>query len=163
MIMNAAVIVCSDKGAKGLRVDTSGEYIKDFLITKKFEVLEKVIITDDLDTIKNKLLYYTDEIKIDLIITTGGTGFSPRDNTPEATKEVIKREIPGIGEMLRAESYKVTPRAYLSRGISGIRNRTLIINLPGSLKAVKENLSFLDDVLGHGLKILKLVDTECGV
>ena len=163
MIMNAAVIVCSDKGAKGLRVDTSGEYIKDFLIIKKFEVLEKVIITDDLDTIKNKLLYYTDEIKIDLIITTGGTGFSPRDNTPEATKEVIKREIPGIGEMLRAESYKVTPRAYLSRGISGIRNRTLIINLPGSLKAVKENLSFLDDVLGHGLKILKLVDTECGV
>jgi molybdenum cofactor synthesis domain-containing protein len=161
--MNAAVIVCSDKGAKGLRVDTSGEYIKDFLIIKKFEVLEKVIITDDLDTIKNKLLYYTDEIKIDLIITTGGTGFSPRDNTPEATKEVIKREIPGIGEMLRAESYKVTPRAYLSRGISGIRNRTLIINLPGSLKAVKENLSFLDDVLGHGLKILKLVDTECGV
>ena len=163
MIMSAAVIVCSDKGAKGLRVDTSGEYIKEFLINKKFDVLEKVIITDDIDTIKNKLLYYTDDVKIDLVITTGGTGFSPRDNTPEATKEVIKREIPGIGEMLRAESYKVTPRAYLSRGISGIRNRTLIINLPGSLKAVKENLSFLDDVLGHGLKILKLVDTECGV
>ena len=163
MIMSAAVIVCSDKGAKGLRVDTSGEYIKEFLINKKFDVLEKVIITDDIDTIKNKLLYYTDDVKVDLVITTGGTGFSPRDNTPEATKEVIKREIPGIGEMLRAESYKVTPRAYLSRGISGIRNRTLIINLPGSLKAVKENLSFLDDVLGHGLKILKLVDTEFGV
>lgn len=163
MIFNAVVIVCSDKGAKGLRVDTSGEYIKDFLTTKKFEVLEKIIITDDLNTIKNKLLYYTDEVKVDLIITTGGTGFSPRDNTPEATKEVIKREIPGIGEMLRAESYKVTPKAYLSRGVSGIRNRTLIINLPGSLKAVKENLSFLDDVLGHGLKILKLVDTDCGV
>ena len=163
MIMSAAVIVCSDKGAKGLRVDTSGEYIKEFLVNKKFDVLEKVIITDDIDTIKNKLLYYTDDVKVDLVITTGGTGFSPRDNTPEATKEVIKREIPGIGEMLRAESYKVTPRAYLSRGISGIRNRTLIINLPGSLKAVKENLSFLDDVLGHGLKILKLVDTECGV
>ena len=142
MIMNAAVIVCSDKGAKGLRVDTSGEYIKDFLIEKKFNVLEKVIITDDLDTIKDKLLYYADIKKVDLIITTGGTGFSPRDNTPEATKEVIKRDVPGIGEMLRAESYKVTKRAYLSRGISGIRNRTLIMNLPGSLKAVKENLSF---------------------
>ncbi len=162
MIMNAAVIVCSDKGAKGLRVDTSGEYIKDFLTEKRFNVLEKVIITDDLDTIKDKLLYYADIKKVDLIITTGGTGFSPRDNTPEATKEVIKRDVPGIGEMLRAESYKVTKRAYLSRGISGIRNRTLIINLPGSLKAVKENLSFLDDVLGHGLKILKLIDTECG-
>ncbi len=161
-MFNAAVIVCSDKGAKGLRVDTSGEYIKEFLTDKKFEVLEKVIITDDLDTIKNKLLYYTDEIEVDLIITTGGTGFSPRDNTPEATKEVIMREVPGIGEMLRAESYKITPRAYLSRGISGIRNRTLIINLPGSLNAVKENLSFLGDVLNHGLKILKLVDTECG-
>ncbi len=162
VVFKAVVVVCSDKGSKGLRVDTSGEYIKEFLTAKKFDVIEKVIITDDLDTIKNKLLYYTDEIKIDLIITTGGTGFSPRDNTPEATKEVIKREIPGIGEMLRAESYKITPRAYLSRGISGIRNRTLIINLPGSLNAVKENLSFLDDVLGHGLKILKLVDVECG-
>ena len=161
-MFNAVVIVCSDKGAKGLRVDTSGEYIKEFLTEKKFEVLEKVIITDDLDTIKNKLLYYTDEVIVDLIITTGGTGFSPRDNTPEATREVIKREVPGIGEMLRAESYKITPRAYLSRGISGIRNRTLIINLPGSLNAVKENLSFLGDVLNHGLKILKLVDTDCG-
>jgi len=161
--MNAAVIVCSDKGAKGLRVDTSGEYIKEFLINKKFDVLEKVIISHDINTIKDKLLYYADIKKVDLIITTGGTGFSPRDNTPEATKEVIKRDIPGIGEMLRAESYKVTKKAYLSRGISGIRNRTLIINLPGSLKAVKENLSFLDDVLGHGLKILKLIDTDCGV
>lgn len=158
----AAVITCSDKGARGLRVDTSGEYIKEFLISKKFDVIEKVIITDDIETIKNKLLYYADDLKVDLIITTGGTGFSPRDNTPEATKAVIKREIPGIGEMLRAESYKVTPKAYLSRGISGIRDRTLIINLPGSLKAVQENLSFLGDVLDHGLKILKLVDTECG-
>lgn len=162
-MFNAVVIVCSDKGSKGLRVDTSGEYIKDFLTEKKFDVLEKVMISDELVIIKDTLLYFVDEVKVDLIITTGGTGFSPRDNTPEATKEVIKREVPGIGEMLRAESFKVTPRAYLSRGISGIRNRTLIINLPGSLKAVKENLSFLDDVLGHGLKILKLVDTECGV
>ncbi len=161
-MFNAAVVTCSDKGSRGLRVDTSGEYIKEYLISKKFNVIEKVIITDDLDVIKNKLLYFADEMKVDLIITTGGTGFSPRDNTPEATKEVIKREVPGIGEMLRAESYKVTPRAYLSRGVSGIRNRTLIINLPGSLKAVKENISFLGDVLDHGLKILKLVDTECG-
>jgi len=161
-MFSAAVIVCSDKGAKGLREDTSGEYIKEFLENKKFDVLPKEIITDDTETIKKKLLYYSDDLEVDLIITTGGTGFSPRDNTPEATKEVILREVPGIGEMLRSESYKVTPRAYLSRGISGIRNRTLIINLPGSLKAVKENLSYLGDVLDHGLKILKLVDTDCG-
>ena len=115
-----------------------------------------------LETIKETLLYYSDQQKVDLIITTGGTGFSPRDNTPEATKSVILREVPGISEMLRSESFKVTPRAYLSRGLSGIRNRTLIINLPGSLKAVKENLSFLTDVLDHGLKILKSVDTDCG-
>lgn len=163
MIMNAAVITCSDKGSKGLREDTSGPYIVEFLKNMKFNVLEKVIISDDIETIKNKMLYYSDEMKVDLIITTGGTGFSPRDNTPEATLGVIKRMVPGIGEMLRAESFKVTKRAYLSRGISGIRNRTLIINLPGSLKAVKENMDFLDDVLGHGLKILKSVDTDCGI
>lgn len=161
-MFKAAVITCSDKGFKGLRVDTSGEYIKEFLKSNGFEVVEKVIISDDLESIINKLLYYSDEIKADLIITTGGTGFSPRDNTPEATKSVILREVPGISEMLRAESFKVTKKAYLSRGVSGIRNRTLIINLPGSLKAVKENLSFLDDVFNHGLKVLKNVDTDCG-
>ena len=106
-MFNAAVITCSDKGSKGLREDTSGEYIREFLTEKKFNVIEKVIITDDIDTIKDKLLFYADEKKVDLIITTGGTGFSPRDNTPEATKLVIKRDVPGIGEMLRAESYKV--------------------------------------------------------
>lgn len=161
-MFNAVVITCSDKGAKGLREDTSGPYIKSFLEMQNFNVVDQIIISDDLETIRETLLKYADEIQADLIITTGGTGFSPRDNTPEATKEVILREIPGIGEMLRYESYKVTKKAYLSRGISGIRHRTLIINLPGSLKAVKENLSFLDNVLDHGLKILKHVDTDCG-
>jgi len=127
-----------------------------------FDVVDKVIISDDLDSIKKTLLHFTDDIKVDLIMTTGGTGFSPRDNTPEATKEVILRDVPGISEMLRFESYKLTKKAYLSRGVSGIRNRTMIINLPGSLKAVKETLSFLDNVFNHGLKILKNVDTDCG-
>ena len=104
VIFKAAVVVCSDKCAKGVRVDTSGEYIKEFLIAKKFDVIEKVIITDDIDTIKNKLLYYTDEMKIDLIITTGGTGFSPRDNTPEVTKNIIERFTPGVDEAIRAFS-----------------------------------------------------------
>lgn len=161
-MFTAVVITCSDKGVKGLREDTSGEFIQEDLKQKGFEVVDKVIISDDLDTIQQTLLYYTDEKKVDLIITTGGTGFSPRDNTPEATKKVILREVPGISEMLRSESFKKTPRAYLSRGVSGIRYRTLIINLPGSLKAVQENMSFLDDVFDHGLKILKLVDTDCG-
>ncbi|MFW5838717.1 MAG: MogA/MoaB family molybdenum cofactor biosynthesis protein [Bacillota bacterium] len=161
-MFNAVVITCSDKGSKGLREDTSGPYIKSFLELQNFNVIDQIIISDDLETIKRNLLKYSDNVKADLIITTGGTGFSPRDNTPEATKEVILREVPGIGEMLRYESYKVTKKAYLSRGISGIRDRTLIINLPGSLKAVKENLSFLDNVLDHGLKILKHVDTDCG-
>lgn len=163
MIMNAAVITCSDKGSKGLREDTSGPYIVEFLKKLKFNVVDKVIISDDIETIKNTMLHFADELKVDLIISTGGTGFSPRDNTPEATLEVIKRHVPGIGEMLRAESYKITDRAYLSRGVSGIRNRTLIINLPGSLKAVRENLDVLGDVLGHGLKILKSIDTDCGI
>ncbi len=161
-IFKVAIITCSDKGFRGQREDTSGAYIVDYMRNIDFQVVEKIIISDDLKSIKDKLLYYADDIKVDLILTTGGTGFSPRDNTPEATKEVILREVPGISEMLRMESYKVTKKAYLSRGVSGIRNRTLIINLPGSLKAVKECLSYLDNVFNHGLKILKNVDTECG-
>lgn len=160
-MFKAAIITCSDKGVKGLREDTSGPYIKKHLEALGFGIIDQIIISDDRVTIETNLLKYADEMDADLIVTTGGTGFSPRDNTPEATKNVILREVPGIGEMLRHESYKVTSRAYLSRGISGIRNRTLIINLPGSLKAVKENLSFLGDVFGHGLKILKHVDTDC--
>ncbi len=161
-MFKAAVITCSDKSSKGLREDRSGPYIEEFLQNEGFTIEARVVISDDLETIEKNLLHFTDERGCDLVITTGGTGFSPRDNTPEATKAVIRREVPGIGEMLRAESYKVTKKAYLSRGISGIRNRSLIINLPGSLKAVKENLSFLDDVLDHGLKLLKNLDADCG-
>jgi len=161
-MFTAAVITCSDKGFKGKREDTSGPAIVSHLENIGFDVVDKVIISDDLDSIKNTLLHFADNLKVDLIMTTGGTGFSPRDNTPEATKEVILRDVPGISEMLRFESYKLTKKAYLSRGVSGIRNRTMIINLPGSLKAVKETLSFLDNVFNHGLKILKNVDTDCG-
>lgn len=161
-MFKAFVITCSDKGSKNLRIDTSGEAIKDHLLDLGFDVLDKVIISDDIDQIEQTLLYAADTLQANLIITTGGTGFSPRDNTPEATKKVILRDVPGISEMLRYESYKLTKKAYLSRGVSGIRNRTLIINLPGSLKAVKECLSFLDNVFQHGLKVLTLLDQECG-
>ena len=161
-MFTAYVITCSDKGYRNERVDTSGEAIKDHLLDLGFDVLDKVIISDDIDQIEQTLLYAADTLKANLIITTGGTGFSPRDNTPEATKRVILRDVPGISEMLRFESYKLTKKAYLSRGVSGIRNRTLIINLPGSLKAVKECLSFLDNVFSHGLKVLTLLDQDCG-
>ena len=160
-MFRAGIITCSDKAAKGDRIDTSGEYIELYLTSIGFDV-KKIIISDDLYMIENKLLYFADVEKVDLILTTGGTGFSPRDNTPEATRNVILREVPGISEMLRAESFKKTPKAYLSRGVSGIRNRTLIINLPGSPKAVKEYLDLLDNVFDHGLKILKNIDAECG-
>ena len=160
-MFKAGIITCSDKASIGDRIDTSGEYIEIYLKSIGFDV-ERNIISDDLSAIENKLLYFADEEKVDLILTTGGTGFSPRDNTPEATKNVILREVPGISEMLRAESFKKTPKAYLSRGVSGIRNRTLIINLPGSPKAVKEYLELLDNVFDHGLKILKNIDVECG-
>ncbi len=161
-MFKAYVITCSDKGFKGQRIDTSGPYIKNHLESLGFNVLELVIINDDLESIKEKIIYASDTLNANLIITTGGTGFSPRDNTPEATKQVIFKDVPGISEMLRYESSKVTKKAYLSRGVSGIRNRSLIINLPGSLKAVKETLSFLDNVFSHGLKVLTLLDTDCG-
>ncbi len=161
-MFKAAVITCSDKSSQGLREDRSGPYIEEFLRDAGFEIADRIIISDDKETIKTNLLHFTDERGCDLVITTGGTGFSPRDNTPEATKEIIRREVPGIGEMLRAESYKLTKRAYLSRSVCGIRDRSLIINLPGSPKAVKENLSFLDDVLDHGLKLLQNLDADCG-
>ncbi len=161
-MFKASVITCSDKGVKGLRKDTSGPYIKIFLEQLGFEVVDQIIISDDLEVIEKSLRHYADSVHVDLIITTGGTGFSPRDNTPEATLNVIKRIVPGIPEMLRAKSYLVTKKAYLSRGVAGIRDRTLIINLPGSLKAVKEQLEWLDNVFDHGLKVLKHLDTDCG-
>ena len=161
-MFRVAVITCSDKGFQGKREDTSGEYIVQYMKKQGFDVLDKMIISDDIETIKNTLLHFCDTKKVDIILTTGGTGFSPRDNTPEATKKVVLRDVPGISEMLRIESYKITKKAYLSRGVSGIRNRTLIINLPGSLKAVKETLPLLENVFDHGIKILAKIDTECG-
>ena len=162
-MFRVAIVTCSDKGASGQREDTSGAYLVEYMQNIGYEVVEKVIISDDIDTIEKTLLHFADKVMVNVILTTGGTGFSPRDNTPEATKRVILREVPGISEMLRNESYKITPKAYLSRGVSGIRNRTLIINLPGSLKAVKETVALLDNVLDHGVKILANVDQECGV
>ena len=154
MIYSAAVITVSDKGYAGQRVDTSGPAICEMVKEHGFEVRYTAIVPDDMEMIKAELIKCADELHISLVLTTGGTGFSPRDITPEATLAVIERETRGIPEAMRAESMKITPRGCLSRSAAGIRGRTLIINLPGSLKAAKENLLAVIDAVGHGMDML---------
>lgn len=159
-MFKAAIITASDKGAQGLREDLSGPRIKKILEEANYEVVSIDILPDDRNLIADKLIELSDR-KIPLILTTGGTGFAPRDNTPEATRDVIEKETPGISEAIRAESLKITPRAMLSRAVSGIRKQSLIINLPGSPKAVKECLDFILPTLEHGLNIMLSLDSEC--
>lgn len=154
MEYTAAVITVSDKGSRGERVDTSGPALCGILEEHGYKVEYTSIIPDDRQQIKEELISCADEKKIALVLTTGGTGFSPRDITPEATKDVIERETPGIPELMRMESMKITPRGCLSRSTAGIRGRTLIINLPGSEKAARENILAVIDSLKHGLEML---------
>lgn len=155
------IVTVSDKGAAGEREDRSGPMIESLLDKEQYQVTEYIIVPDEPDVLKAELLRLCDEAGCDLILTTGGTGFSPRDNTPEVTMAVATRNVPGIGEALRAYSMTITKRAMLSRAASVIRNRTLIVNLPGSPKAVKESLEYLLDTLPHGLDILTGRDGEC--
>ena len=141
MKYTAAVITISDKGARGERKDTSGPAVRDMLEEAGFEVVYTNIIPDEMEQIKAELIRCADEKKIGLVMTTGGTGFSPRDITPEATLAVIERETRGIPEAMRYYSLQITPRGCLSRSAAGIRGRTLIVNLPGSERAAKENLA----------------------
>ena len=150
----AAVITVSDKGYRGERVDTSGPNLVEILKERDFQVVYTSIIPDDKAMIKAELLKCADELGIALVLTTGGTGFSPRDITPEATMEVVERPTPGIPEAMRAESMKITPKGCLSRSAAGIRRRTLIINLPGSKKASQENILAVIDPVAHGLDML---------
>ena len=154
MAYTAAVITVSDKGAAGLREDTSGPALAALLGENGWEVVHTAIVPDDFDTIRSELLACTDEKKIPLILTTGGTGFSPRDIPPEATLSVVERRTPGIPEAMRAESLRITPKGCLSRSEAGIRGRSLIINLPGSRKASVENLNAVLPALSHGVEIL---------
>lgn len=160
-MFTAGIITLSDKGSRGERVDESGRVIEEMIQEAGYEVKHKEIIPDDLNLIEEKLIEYSDVHQVDLILTTGGTGFSPRDVTPEATEKVATRRVPGIAEAMRAYSMSITKRAMLSRAASVIRNNTLIINLPGSPKAVKEILDYILPELDHGLKILKNLDGEC--
>ena len=154
MNYTAAVITISDKGYRGERVDTSGPNLVEILKDRNFQVVYTAIIPDDREMIQAELIKCADELGIALVLTTGGTGFSPRDITPEATMEVVERPTPGIPEAMRAESMKITPKGCLSRSAAGIRGRTLIINLPGSKKASQENILAVIDPVAQGLDML---------
>lgn len=157
-----AVITVSDKGYRGEREDRSGKYIVDYFKQKGWEITDYSIVPDEKNIIRQKLVDICDNYRANLIITAGGTGFSPRDLTPEATKEVLERDVPGFSEIIRIEGQKKTPRAVLSRGVSGIRKKTLIINLPGSIKGVRDSLELIYRPLPHGIDILTQRETECG-
>lgn len=170
MVYRAGIITLSDKGAIGEREDKSGEVIKNKLFNletsegKKdsgIEIEEYIIIPDEKDTLIEKLYFLVDEKSLDLVVTTGGTGLGPRDITPDATLEVIDKEVPGFSEVMRYESIKKTPHGMLSRAVTGIRKKTLIINLPGSPKAVEECLDAIVPALLHALEVLRGEASEC--
>ena len=159
----AAVITISDKGAVGQRVDTSGPNLVGILKEHEYDVVYTTIIPDDFETIKAELCMCSDELGVALVLTTGGTGFSPRDITPEAPMAIVERPTPGIPEAMRAESMRITPKGCLSRSAAGIRKRTLIINLPGSKKASQENILAVIDAVDHGLEMLQSAGSaNCG-
>lgn len=161
-MFKVAILTMSDKGARGEREDRSVEVIKELVVRQGWTTAEYRVIPDDYDTIVESLIDLVDRGQHDLVVTTGGTGFGPRDNTPEATRAVIHREAPGLAEAMRLESLKKTNRAMLSRAVAGIRHRTLIINLPGSPKGVRECLEAVLPALPHGLEILTGRAVECG-
>ena len=149
--IRAVVITVSDRCARGEQRDESGATLKQLLEDAGASVVASLVVPDDLEPLSERLREYAMRADINLIITTGGTGFSPRDNTPEATRAVIERETPGLAEAMRAETLKQTPLAMISRGVCGIRSGTLIINLPGSPKAVRESFAVIQPVLAHAI------------
>ena len=159
--LTAAWITLSDKGARGEREDRSGPLIQEILTDAGYHVVEGLLLPDGVEKLKQQLIRLADQRQVNVIFTTGGTGFSPRDMTPEATAQVCDRMAPGIAEAIRAYSMTKTPTAMLSRAAAGIRKQTLIINLPGSPKAVRECLEFVLPPLEHGLKIMLGRDGEC--
>lgn len=161
-MFRAAIITLSDKGSKGEREDESGMIIREMIMSIGASVSHYEVLPDEKPDIVEVLSRLSDSGTIDLILTTGGTGVSPRDVTPEATREVIERELPGMAEAMRAESLKKTPHAMISRAIAGIRKRTLIVNLPGSPRAVRENLAVILPALPHAIEKINGDPRECG-
>ncbi|MCD6319105.1 MAG: MogA/MoaB family molybdenum cofactor biosynthesis protein [Candidatus Desulfofervidaceae bacterium] len=157
------ILTVSDKGSRGERKDESGMVMREILEKAGYRIVAYTVVPDEEEIIARQLKQWADELNLDLILTTGGTGLTPRDVTPEATLKVIERPVPGIAEALRMEGLKKTPHAMLSRGVSGIRGQTLIANLPGSPKAVREGLEIILPALPHALAKVKGDPTECGV
>lgn len=162
MKYDAAIITMSDTRSQNTKLDISGQVIEDILIQNEWHVVYKKVIPDDYEIIRETLVYCSDILNIPLILTTGGTGFSHRDQTPEATESIIERPVPGISEAMRAMSTQITPRGMLSRGVSGLRKDSLIINLPGSPKAVQECLTYIISPVRHGIDILYDEVHNCG-
>ncbi|MDR2861934.1 MAG: MogA/MoaB family molybdenum cofactor biosynthesis protein [Syntrophobacterales bacterium] len=161
MAFTFAVITVSDKGHRGERADASGGEIKKIMEEAGFVYADYLIVPDEVEAIQNALLTCADTKKIDLILTSGGTGLSPRDVTPEATAGILDKEIPGIAEVMRRESCLITPHAMLSRSVAGIRGTSLIINLPGSPRSVRDNLSVIVPALEHAIAKLQGDPTDC--
>ena len=157
-----AVVTMSDKGALGQREDTSGPYLRDKLLEEGYRFAGYSIIADNIDTIVQTVCDLVDEHRVSLVVTTGGTGVAPTDVTPEAMSRVLEREVPGMAEAMRAASLLKTPNAMLSRGRAGIRRSSLIVNLPGSLKAARENLEVLLPAIPHALEKIRGDQGDCG-
>ena len=160
-MFTVGITTSSDKGYRGEREDKSGQVIEEIVSQNGFKVIKKVVLPDEKDLLEKEMINMCDNLNVNLLLTTGGTGFSKRDITPEATKSVIEREALGIVEAIRFYSLQITKRAMLSRATSGIRQNTLIINLPGSPKACKEALDFVLDDVKHGIEILLGEAKEC--
>ena len=162
--MRVGILTISDRSSRGERPDTSGPAIAEYLRSRlTWDAAATAVVPDELPAICETLIDWSDRLHLDVVLTTGGTGFSPRDVTPEATRAAVEREAPGIPEALRAASLRITPHAMLSRAAAGIRGRTLIVNLPGNPKAIRENLDVLLPVLPHAIELLQeLPDAEAG-
>jgi molybdopterin adenylyltransferase len=159
--ITVAIITASDRSSRGEREDLSGPEIRTWAEKNGYAISAEIIVPDEFDAIRATLIEYS-EAGIDLILTTGGTGFSPRDVTPEATSAVIDRSAPGFAEAMRHASMAITPHAMLSRAVSGIRKKSLIINLPGSPKAVRENLAVIEKAIPHAIALLRGNVSDCG-
>ncbi len=161
MVITGGVITVSDKGSRGEREDISGREVIRMLVDLDIRVADYEIVPDEKEIIKGKLIEYTDTRNLDLVITTGGTGVSPRDVTPDATLEVIEKELPGMAEAMRRESMNKTPHAMISRAVAGIRGQSLVINLPGSPKGARENLAVILPALKHTIEKIKGDESDC--